>query len=192
MPGWNDVLALDGFSSPQNRRILNRAVSSVLRPRVLEVGSHKGSTAVAMCYENAVESIHLVDNFSEFGDTRQELLAVCERFALPAFVHDVDWFGPLPEDVFGGQRFNVYFYDGPHGEEHHARELAVALPHLDDRFLYIVDDYSWQHVRRGHDAGLLSLGSRVSVIVANAYQSETLNDASGYWNGLFVAWCRKK
>lgn len=189
---WSDVLAIHGFSSAANREILNRAVSNTPRARVLEVGSWKGSTAVAMCYGNDVDCIHLVDNHSEFGDTRSELRDVCQRFSLPATLHDLDWFAPLPADEFGGVLFNVYLYDGPHDEEHHARELAVAWPHLADSFLYIVDDYSWDRVRRGCDAGMDAMRDMLKVIVRLEYPSHTMNDAAGNWNGLLVAWCEKQ
>lgn len=192
MTTWNDALALGGFSSAANRRLLNRAVSLVPGARILEVGSYKGSTAAAMCHGNEVECIHMVDNHSEFGDTRAVLAEVAERFGLPATIHDLDYFGGLPADAFGGTKFSVYFYDGPHDESHHARELAIAWPHLADAFTYIVDDYSWEQVHRGCDAGLVAMADRINVISRIVYPSETLNDAAGYWNGLLIAWCEKK
>jgi len=188
---WLDVLALPGFSSAANRLLLNQAVATVPQARILEVGSYKGSTAVAMCHGNDVECIHMIDNHSEFGDTRAELRETCERFGLPATIHDRDWFAALPADTFGGTTFTVYLYDGPHEEEHHARELAIAWPHLADAFVYIVDDYSWEKVHRGCDAGMLALGGRMNVVSRNVYPSDRLNDAAGYWNGLLVAWCEK-
>jgi hypothetical protein len=191
MPTWDDVLALDGFSSAINRGVLHGVVSVVPDARILEVGSYKGSTAAAMCHGNDVQCIHMVDNHSEFGDKRAVLVDVVERFGLPATIHDLDYFAPLPANVFG-MTFNVYFYDGPHEEEHHARELAIALPHLDDVFTYIVDDYSWPKVRRGCGSGLLALSDRVRVINREVYESHRLNDASGYWNGLLVALCEKR
>ena len=192
MPTWSDVLALDGFSSALNRDVLRRAVSLVPRARILEVGSYKGSTAAAMCHGNDVECIHMIDNHSEFGDTRDVLADVAERFSLPATIHDLDYFGDLRPDTFGSTKFNVYLYDGPHTEEHHARELAIAWPHLADVFTYIVDDYSWEQVHRGCDAGLLAMSDRMNVISRIVYPSDKMNDAEGYWNGLLVAWCEKK
>jgi hypothetical protein len=192
MLSWSDVLSIEGMSSSANRKILNDAVAVVPRARILEVGSWKGSTAVAMCFGNDVSCIHMVDNHSEFGDTRNQLKQTCDRFGLPAAIHDFDWFSPLPADVFGGTKFNVYLYDGPHEEEHHARELAIALPHLADSFVYAVDDYSWEKVHRGCDAGMLTLGESVRVTRRSVYPSDRINDAAGYWNGLLVAWCEKK
>lgn len=188
---WMDVLAVEGFSSPLTRMVLNRAVSTVPRARILEVGSFKGSTTAALCHGNDVECIDCIDNHSEFGDTRAELLDVCQRFALPATIHDLDYFAPLSADVFGGTKFTVYHYDGPHAQEQHAAELAIALPHLADAFLYIVDDYSWECVHRGCDTGLRALEGQVKVVSRNVYESKKMNDAGGYWNGLLVAWCEK-
>ena len=192
MPTWNDVLAVPGLSSAFIRQVLRASVSTIPRPKILEVGSWKGSTGVAMCYGNDPVCIHMVDNHSEFGDTRQELADTCQRFGLPATIHDLDWFAPLPADVFGGTRFSVYLYDGPHEEERHAAELAIAWPHLADEFLYIVDDYSWPQVRAGCNAGLLAMSDRLKVGSKNIYDSNVTNDSTGFWNGLLVAWCEKR
>ena len=191
-PIWADVLALDGFSSALNRDVLRRAVSLVPGARILEVGSYKGSTAAAMCHGNDVACIHMIDNHSEFGDTRAALAEVAERFAMPATIHDLNYFGDLLPDTFGGTKFSVYLYDGPHTEEHHASELAIAWPHLANVFTYIVDDYSWEQVHRGCDAGLLAMSDRMNVISRIVYPSDKPNDRDGYWNGLLVAWCEKK
>lgn len=191
MPTWADVLALPGFSSAAIRSALNTSVKAMQPARILEVGSYMGSTAAAMCHDNNVEVIHMVDNHSEFGRTDAALAGTVFRFGLPAVLHDFNWFSEQPPSVFGGTKFNVYFYDGSHDEADHARELAIALPHLDDAFLYIVDDYSWPQVRAGCQQGLRDLEGSVSVVSRMVYESETLNDANGYWNGLLVAWCRK-
>jgi hypothetical protein len=191
MPTWQDVLDLDGFSSAKNRGLLNRAVSTVPNARILEVGSHFGSTAAAMCFGNDVECIHLVDNQSEFGSTLVRLAENVRRFDLPATIHDLDYFAPLPPDTFSGVKFNVYHYDGPHGEEQHASELAIAWPHLADSFLYVVDDYSWEQVHRGCEAGIAALGGAVSVRFRERYESNRMNDTDGYWNGVLMMWCVK-
>jgi len=193
MPTWADVLSVPGFSSAAIRSTLNTSVKSVTPARILEVGSYMGSTAVAMCHENIVQTIHMVDNHSEFGQTSAALAGTAHRFGLPAVLHDFDWFQPLPDNVFGGTTFNVYFYDGSHNEADHARELSIALPHLDDAFLYMVDDFTVHpHVRRGCEAGLLALTDKVEVVSRMVYESNIENDANGCWNGLLVAWCRKK
>lgn len=193
MPTWADVLALPGFSSAAIRSTLNTSVKAMQPARILEVGSYMGSTAAAMCHDNNVEVIHMVDNHSEFGRTDAALAGTVFRFGLPAVLHDFNWFSEQPPSVFGGTKFNVYFYDGSHDEADHARELAIALPHLDDAFFYIVDDYTvHQHVRRGCEAGLLALADKVQVVSSMVYESHSENDSTGYWNGLLVAWCRKK
>lgn len=188
---WDDVLAMQGMSSAMNRAALNNMIRSMGRSRILEVGSWHGSTAVAMCYSNDVEHIDLVDNFSEFGGNANALRINCDRFRLPATIHDVDWWR-MPADAFAGRTFNVYFYDGPHEEHQHAAELAVALPHLEDEFLYIVDDYSWPKVRNGCMAGLQSHLSTLSLVRAVELQSFRLNDSAGYWNGMLFAWMRRR
>lgn len=187
---WDDVLSVYGYSSPATRRVLNDAVSTAQPARILEVGSFRGSTTAAMCHGNKVEYVHCIDNGSEFGDANEALKQTCQQFALPATLHTCDFFG-LADDAFGGRTFNVYHYDGPHAEQQHAAELAVALPHLERQFIYIVDDYSWEPVRNGCNRGLDELKGKVRVRVRHEYHSFQMNDADGYWNGLLVAWCEK-
>lgn len=191
MPTWDDVLNLDGYSSAKTRAILNRAVATMPNAAILEVGSFLGSTAAALCHGNSVSCIHLVDNHTESPVSRQHLAATVERFGLPATIHDIDYFAPLPPGLFGWTKFNVYHYDGPHDEEQHATELEIAWPHLADSFVYIVDDYSWEAVRSGCDRGLSRLGGRMNLTIRQAYDSERTNDRDGYWNGVLVAWCEK-
>jgi hypothetical protein len=193
MPTWSDVFAVPGFSSQAIRLTLNASVKAMAPARILEVGSYMGSNAVAMCHENIVQTIHMVDNHSEFGRTDAAIAGTAHRFGLPAVLHDLNWFYTLPDNVFGGTKFNVYFYDGNHAESAHRYELEIALPHLDDAFLYMVDDFTVHpHVRRGCEAGLLALADKVEVVSRMVYESSTENDVDGFWNGLLVAWCRKK
>jgi hypothetical protein len=182
-----------GFSSQAIRFTLNASVKRMAPARILEVGSYMGSTAAAMCHENNVEVIHMVDNHSEFGQTSAALAGTADRFGLPAVLHDIDYFQSLPDNVFGGTKFNVYFYDGSHNEADHARELSIALPHLEEAFLYMVDDFTvHQKVSLGCKAGLLALADKVEVVSSMVYESHLENDEAGYWNGLLVAWCRRK
>ena len=183
------MLAIRGMSSPLGRQELNRACQG-RRVRILEVGSWHGSTAASMCYGNDVEYIDCVDNFSEFGGDADTLRETCRRFSMPATVHDVD-FWTMPASQFAGRTFNVYLYDGPHDLEHHAAELERALPHLEDEFLYIVDDYSWPRVRKGCLQGIASLRAMLSVSRAVEYVSVRDNDVSGFWNGMLMAWMQR-
>lgn len=193
METWQGVLNIDGYSSAKVREVLNKAVADIGVPaRILEVGSYRGSTAAALCHGNDVECIHMVDNHSEFGDTRDAIASIVERFNLPATIHDFDYFAPIPPDTFGGTKFNVYFYDGPHDEHLHAKELAIAWPHLADSFLYIVDDYAWDGVRRGCESGIAAQGKRLRMPFRYIYPSTIINDAGGYWNGLLIAHCTKR
>lgn len=192
---WNDVLSIEGFSSAKTRNLLNAAASLLPYPhvvRLLEVGSYIGSTASAICWGREVQYADLVDNHSEFGDTRTRLAQTVERFGINATLHDCDFFAPM--DVAGacnGRTFNVYHYDGPHDYERHATELEIALPHLEREFVYVVDDYSWPQVRAGCEAGLERLADRVRVNVLHEVKSHRLNDGDGYWNGVSIRLCEK-
>jgi hypothetical protein len=60
---------------------------------------------------------------------------------------------------------NVLFYDAEHSEER-TRDTIVRLdPILADRFLLIVDDYSWLGPQRGANAAIVQVGWRIDLRV---------------------------
>jgi len=54
--------------------------------------------------------------------------------------------------------FNVYLFDGPHEAVDQYQGLALALPCLDQQFVFIVDDWNWEKVRDGTMAALAQCG----------------------------------
>ena len=52
-------------------------------------------------------------------------------------------------DVSKLGKFNIYMYDGHHTETSHFQALNHYLPCLEDEFIYLVDDWNWEQVRKG-------------------------------------------
>ena len=181
----SEILALEGMSSAKVRHLLNNICSGV-GTCYLEVGIWKGATFCAANYGNSIEAV-AVDNFSQFGGTREQFLKNFQATigGVPD-LHDIDFRGfPTRED----RRFNVFFYDGNHSHEDQRAAITRFTPSLESEFALIVDDWNSQEVQSGTLEGIAE--SRVEVVRSWELPANFNGDRDNWWNGLFVALCRK-
>lgn len=169
-----------GFTSPKVRHLLNN-LGSLDGLDYLEVGVHRGATFVAANYRNALASAVAVDNWSEFaegGIVKAEFLHHCATLLRPGSysVLEQDCFTVAPAQLRAP--VNFYLYDGEHSHESQRRALTHYLPMLDDVFIFVVDDYTWESARAGTRQAIAELD------LAVVYQHELVD---GWWNGLYVA-----
>ena len=77
---------------------------------------------------------------------------------------------------------NFYLYDGEHSFEAQRKALTHFYAMLDDAFIFLVDDYSWEAARSGTEEAIGELGlERVCERVLT----------EGWWNGLYVSVLKK-
>ena len=173
-----------GFTSPKVRHLLNN-LGSLPGLAYLEVGVHRGATFVATGYKNALTSATAVDNWSEFaedGRVKEEFLRNCATLLEPGSYRF------LEQDCFTIARqqipspINFYLYDGEHSHAAQRQALTHFYPMLDDVFIFVVDDYTWESARTGTQDGIGELGLEI------LYQRELVE---GWWNGLFVGVLQK-
>ena len=83
----DDILAVEGYSSPLVRRLLNN-LCDFDGCRYVEVGTWQGATALSASYLNR-GSFKAIDNFSEFGGPREVCLRNRQRWraAVPLRAH---------------------------------------------------------------------------------------------------------
>jgi hypothetical protein len=174
-----------GFTSPKIRHLLNN-LGSLDGLHYLEVGVHRGATFVSTNYRNQLASATAVDNWSEFdddGSVRTDFLRHCATLLAPGSYRVVerDCFAVTPQEV--RTPVNFYFYDGEHSHESQWRALTHFYPMLDDVFIFLCDDYTWESARTGTTQALDDLDLEV------LYQRELVE---GWWNGLLVSVLRKR
>lgn len=199
---FNRALALDGtlpdavrdmlgMSGKTYRLLINNLVGSMPEARYLEVGSWAGSTACSAMVGNRV-TVVCIDNWSEFGGPKDLFLANTEACLTPniAFTFIESDFRAVDYGAIG--RFNIYLFDGPHSQQDQYDGLAMAMPALDDQFIFIVDDWNWQAVRDGTFAAIAAVGLHVLY----AFEIRTTQDnnhaavsqqESDWHNGYFIA-----
>lgn len=190
-----ELYALDGMSGFMTRCLYNN-ICSIKGVRYLEIGCWKGSTLCSSFYGNHGSFIG-IDDFSEFGENREELLNNINTFKTPdanvqfidanCFELDVQ---TLPH------KFNVFLYDGNHEYESHFKAIIRYLPAMDDIFVLIVDDFNWLKVRKGtRDAISLTCEILYERELRTSHNDEYPSDENmmrkTFWNGCYVAVLKK-
>jgi len=173
-----------GFTSPKVRHLLNN-LGSLDGLHYLEVGVHRGATFVATNYRNQLASAVAIDNWSEFeedGKVKADFQRHTSTLLTPGSYRF------LEQDCFTVTReqldapVNFYLYDGEHSFEAQRRALTHFYAMLDDVFIFLVDDYSWDAAKAGTQDAIGELG------LERLYERE-LTD--GWWNGLYVSVLKK-
>lgn len=187
------ILQMEGMSGRRYRLFINELVRRTVNPRYLEVGTWAGSTAVSAIYGNKLK-VTCIDNWSQFGGPKEKFISNIQSVR----TNDVDF--RLIESDFRKVDFrnigvfNIFLFDGPHGEEDQFDGVCLALPALDNEFLLIVDDWNNNDVRSGTLRALierdLNLQSCITIrTTAFGRYPKTHMQASDWHNGYFIACC---
>jgi hypothetical protein len=164
--GWSlerlppEVLAVAGYSTPNLRGLLNN-LCHFEGCNYLECGTLHGGTLIAASYKNP-GIFWGIDNFSQFRGQAERLLKTIDDFSehcCAGFVEGDCRTITLPRAFVPG--INVFFYDAEHSEECTRDTIVRFDPLLADKFLLIVDDYSWLGPRRGAEAAIQQLNWNV-------------------------------
>lgn len=176
-----DILSgVAGYSPPKIRHFLNN-LCDFQGCNYFEVGVFQGSTLLSAAYKNP-GSYAGIDNFSQFDNVRSNLDKNLERFSDSCKIvfHEGDCWEYnqkfLPRDI------NVFLYDGDHTEESQRKGLVHFAPLLADRFILMVDDYSWPDSIKGTELALEELGYKIDLRV----ELHDDGNKDGWWNGFFI------
>ena len=99
-------------------------------------------------------------------------------------------------DISRLSKFNIYMYDGDHNGDSHYKALIHYYECLDDMFVFIVDDWNYNHVRSETLKSLKQLGLSVlyerEIRLTNDGSHTRYPLASDTWhNGIYVAFLQK-
>jgi len=182
----------------------NNNVPNIPNLRYLEVGTFKGSTLLSVLgggNSRFVSRAVAVDNFAEFetaetkGSNKITLLRNLENF-IPderwrgnnfTFVESDCWDEEKVRRAMGKEtvenKFNFYFYDGPHSEEDHEMALGKYKDLLDDEVIVVVDDFNQRRVRDGTRKGILNHMGDYEILAEIVVESRWNGDVGGWWDG---------
>lgn len=175
-----------GYSPPRIRHFLNN-LCDFEGCNYFEVGVFQGSTLLSAAYKNQ-GSYAGIDDFSQFDNIRSNLDKNLERFKDSCNItfHEGDCWEyetkSLPHDV------NVFLYDGDHSLESQRKGLIHFAPILADRFVLMVDDYSWADSVKGTELALEELGFKIDLRL----EIHDENNLNGWWNGFLILLANKE
>src|SRR3990167_5847661 len=148
-----EVLTIHGWTGNRVRHFLNN-LGGLPGVNFLEVGTFNGATITAAAYGNTGQFTTI-----DIGDAPPILMDNKEKFGEKInieFIQGDCWEVDLKGIPAG---INVYFFDGPHEKEDHARALAYYLARLAEQFIFVVDDWEDEKkVRTGTFEGIKFLG----------------------------------
>jgi len=139
---------IEGMSGQKYRSFINNFICGLTDARYLEIGSWMGSTVAAALYGDTARAL-CIDNWSQFGGSKAQFDSNLE------LVRSKDVHIDLVEQDFhtvdfsSMDIFNVYLFDGPHGEFEQYDGITLPQPALTSPCLVTVDDWNWLQVRIG-------------------------------------------
>lgn len=171
-------LRLQGMSSPNVRHLLNILSKNKI---YVEVGTHKGSTLVAACYDNGAQGIAF-DSYVEFGSHTDLVNEIIKDYKLNAVLIPEDYRNHIEEMP----QADVIFYDGDHKSVDTKEAMDLLWPKVKKGGVMVIDDYC----KNGKN---YEVKNTVDTWVKENKHSETLaiesnikDDATGWWNGLMI------
>ena len=185
----DDVLDLPGMCGLRNRHFLN-ALCAFENCRYLEIGSYKGASLCAAMSRNKISAV-AIENWSQFDGPRDAFMAATgeNRGDSEFRVIEQDCFAVQPTDL---GTFDVYYYDGDHSADGHARAIKRFYDSLDDRSVVIIDDWNWDDVREGTHSAMAELDipiifeKEIILPEADVVDMPRHRGRNTWWNGIYV------
>jgi len=183
----DELLNVFGMSGKRTRHFYNNLLS--FSPmNVLEIGAYSGISTSSLMYQNEGKLV-VIDNFSEFGNVKEELLNNIEKYKGKV---DITFY---EEDCFKidlkkiATKFEIYIYDAGHTVEDQYNALVYYQDVLEDIFIYIVDDWNYPPTNIGTYKAIIDLNLNIlykKEIYTHHKHNREDNDIDGFWNGMGI------
>nr|QBK93383.1 MAG: methyltransferase domain protein [Pithovirus LCPAC404] len=142
----DEILLMQGMSGRYTRHFYNN-ICAMEDARYLEIGTWKGSSICAAMCNNKMKCV-CIDNWTQFGNVKDEFIHNFNKFKGEndaTFIEQDCW--TINAKELG--MFNIYMYDAAHTEESQYKAINHYLDCLDDKFIYLVDDWNHHPTRIG-------------------------------------------
>jgi protein O-GlcNAc transferase len=176
---------IPGMATENKLQLLNCAVASMDAGEVyVEVGCYKGASLVGAAASNPRARIFACDNFSQFDGAADALRHTLDAHTAPGQVtfHDMDFRDFLAAAPWRPARIGAYFYDGGHSFRDQYDGLALAIRHLADDAVVIIDDTNKRAARSANDLIARALPRFERVLDLRTPR----NHSPTWWNGIQV------
>lgn len=187
---------MDGMSGEKTRHFYNN-ICSLQDCRYLEIGIYTGSSSCSALCNNNIKGV-FIDNFQmsaqhgESKQTEETLISNINKVKgdneVVILIEDC-W--SLNVEKLKEYKFNVYLYDGNHDEISQYNSLKKYLPCLDDKFIFIVDDWNDKNARNGTMNAIADMNLQIifkkEILLTNDNTHTPVHIAKkDFWNGIGV------
>jgi protein O-GlcNAc transferase len=176
---------IHGMATENKLALLNAAVSALDRDEVyVEVGCYKGASIVGAATGHPDARIFACDNFVQFDGAAEALRQTLDNYTALGQVnfYDLDFRAFFENAPWRPRRIGAYFYDGGHSFQDQYDGIAVALPHLADDAVIIIDDTNKRAARSANNLVARSVPGLELVLDLRTPG----NHSSTWWNGIQV------
>ena len=178
-----DILDWPGYTNPPAKRLFNNL--GAISTSYLEIGIHKASLLISTLFGNDCKGVG-VDNYSQFeedGLAKQMAYSGCEAFLKPGQVRIIEkdcW--EITDKDLDLSSVDMYLFDGNHSYESQRDAIKYFVPKIKKGAIVLVDDASWDDVRRGTYDGIKEAGLEIEYekFLWNGKKEDDL------WNGFFI------
>jgi hypothetical protein len=187
------LMNMQGMTGIKTRHLYNN-ILSLNDSRYLEIGTWKGSSACSAMAGNKA-TVLCIDNWSQFFGYKDEFIANFENYKGDNSIDFIES-DCFKVDTSSLGKYNIYMYDGDHSSESHEAALTYFKDCLDDVFIYIIDDWNWEHVRTSTINAIEKLGLSIAwqkeIITRTTEQAPVIWDKpdddakNNWWNGIAV------
>lgn len=190
----DDMFGIRGFSTPTIRSLFNNLCNTEEQINYLEIGLFCGATFCSSfnknCTSIGIEN-HSQDFSAGFETVKQELIENVSCYANRAKDVKIYYDDCFEIDKSVLPKIDIYSFDGFHSFETQSKALPEFLNCMNDKFIFLVDDLTWNYVHDGTAAGFSVLKNKIEIekswVLGYGYQ-----DSPVWHNGIGVFLINKK
>ena len=194
-----EIFSMEGMTGFRTRHFYNN-VLRLENTNLLEIGCYKGSSTCSFMHNNSA-SITCIDNWHDFilnelHNNVQKDGPIQEFINNTTIYKGKNRFTFYNEDCFTIDtskldKFNMYLYDGDHSYESQYKALTYYIDRMEDVFIFIVDDWNDEPVRRGtmdaiRDLGLNNVWNHEIRLTQNNKHTPPDEAHRTWWNGCYL------
>jgi hypothetical protein len=182
---------IPGMATENKLKLLNCAVAALAEDEVyVEVGCFKGASIVGAATGNPRARIFACDNFSQFDGAADALRQTLDAHTAAGQVsfHDMDFRNFMRTAPWRPARIGAYFYDGAHSFRDQYEGVALAIPHLADDAVVIIDDTNKREARSANSLIARAVPGFELILDLRTPR----NHSPTWWNGIQVFRYRRR
>lgn len=200
----NELLQIEGMTGKMTKHFYNNLLE-LDEAKFLEIGCYKGSSTCSALYKNKAEIV-CIDNWHDFF-LNELHNGISSTPPINDFLNNIAMYKGENKLVFYNEdcftidvnklgKFNIYMYDGDHTYESQYNALKYYIDNMNDVFIYVVDDWNDEPVRRGtfdaiRDLKLENMWNyEIRLTNNNKHTPPDIADAT-WWNGMYICILRK-